>query len=192
MIHLPNIVRSGAKLLVPLRGDRWFSATIQLLVRLREGAQEIPIARLCGPPPRIPKDRQNLWHISIETQKIKNEIVILVKREMQIGHSRLYQRINLWPLEDCLSDAVREPLRIGRNPIVLFRIKRGSRLDAEFLLERLHDLSHFLSQGMLRSFGGGGENIAEGPRLALIGPKAIWSIHRMHEDCGQIRILEAL
>src|SRR5437899_5042135 len=114
-----------------------------------------------------------------------------MKREMQIRHSRPYQRINLWPIENRLSDAVRESLRIGSNPIVLFRIKRGSGVDAEFLLEAFYDLSNFLSQGMLHALRGGGENIAEGPRLALIRPEAIWSVHRVHEYCGEIWILYA-
>src|SRR5437660_1853251 len=182
---------SGTKLLVPLRRDQWFSAAIQRFVRLREGAQEVPVARLWGPLPCIPKHLANLWHISIETQEINNQTVICVKREMQIRHSRLHQRIDLQPIEDRLSHAVRESLRVGGNPIVLFRIERPSCLNAESIAHRLGNLSDLIRQLMLRSLGGGGENIAKGRSLALIRPKAIWSIHRMHEYRGQIWILDA-
>src|SRR5947208_1247734 len=85
-----------------------------------------------------------------------------------------------------------DPMAAARSLSYHFvRIKGGGRLDAELLLERLHDLSNFLSQGMLSSLGVGGKNIAEGPRLALIRPEAIWSVHRVHKYCGQIWILYA-
>src|SRR6266581_5467830 len=110
---------------------------------------------------------------------------------MKIRHSPFYQCIELWPIKHQLSNAIRKSLRIGSNPIVLFRIELSNCLNAELIAKCFDDFTHFIRQRMLRAFSRRSKNIAEGTRLALIRSEAIWSVHRVHEYCGQIWILYA-
>src|SRR5262252_827404 len=99
-----------------------------------EASQQVLKSLLTGLLPGIAKDPDNLSGVGIHAQKVENQVVIRVERMMKIRHLRAQKPIKFRLRKHELTDTIREPLRIGREAIVLVRIEGSAGGDIESIL----------------------------------------------------------
>src|SRR6266511_3387800 len=111
---------------------------------------------------------------------------------MKLRHLFGQDAIKLQPLKHKATDAIRKPLRVGRQPIVLLRIERNSCRDVECVPECFRKLIHLFCQWMASAFVSCCEYIPESTRLRLCRPKSIRTVHWVRENCREERIAHDL
>src|SRR6266545_1202414 len=111
---------------------------------------------------------------------------------MKLRHLFGQDAIKLQPLKHKMTDAIRKPLRVGRQPIVLLRIESNSCRDVECVPERFRKLTYLFCQWMASAFVSCREYILESTRLRLCRPKSIRTIHWVRENCREERIADDL